>query len=382
IVHPSAGGFMAKRHPQKQSLLQKALLEKKVLTQEVLMYQHLMEVMRDEHSFDEILKVLIKLLTKGLGYDRAGIFLADWEIQTGKRVIGINLKGNFEESGEEYPLSPVRGTNWLSDLVHGYSKAFFTNNLLRKVKKIQCQQDTRTICNALTPIIVNKNEIIGVIAVDNLFTQRRLKKSDLTSLINFATEAGLAIQSFRLHEKIREMTFKDGLTGVYNRRYFDNYLPREVLRCARYKRHLSLIYVDLDYFKKINDLHGHPAGDLVLKQVAERLGQGLRNVDIVARMGGDEFAVILPEVGEDGLRLVANRLFKSITEIPMPLEQLGFPNQNIGVSMGITVQTETQGGDFNKLIRLADESLYKAKKAGRNRVGDLIQNSSEKAPSQ
>jgi diguanylate cyclase (GGDEF)-like protein len=136
-----------------------------------------------------------------------------------------------------------------------------------------------------------------------------------------------------------------------------------------------LIYVDLDFFKKINDRHGHPAGDLVLKQVAERLGQGLRNVDIVARMGGDEFAVILPEVGPDGLKLVADRLFKSITETPIHLEQLGFPNQKIGVSMGIAVQTENQSGDFNKLIRLADESLYKAKKAGRNRVGELISNS-------
>jgi diguanylate cyclase (GGDEF)-like protein len=371
---------MAQRHPQKQSLLKKALLEKKVLTQEVLMYQHLMEVMRDEHSFEEILKVLIKLLTKGLGYDRAGIFLADWEKNTGNRVIGINRKGKFEEDGEEYPLSSVKGTNWLSDMVYGYNKAFFTNNLLRKVKKIECDQpgNRGVICNAVAPMIVNKNEIIGVIAVDNLFTQRRLKKSDLTSLLNFATETGLAIQSFRLHEKIREMTFKDGLTGVYNRRYFDNYLPREVFRSARYKHDLSLIYVDLDYFKNINDLHGHPAGDLVLKQVAERLGQGLRNVDIVARMGGDEFAVILPEVGPAGLQLVANRLFKSITEIPILLEQLGFPNQKIGVSMGMAVQTQNQSGDFTRLIKQADESLYKAKRAGRNRVGELILNSSEK----
>jgi two-component system cell cycle response regulator len=364
---------MAKRRPQKQSLLQKALQEIRVLTQEVLMYQHLMEVMRDEHSFDEILKVLIRLLTNGLGYDRAGIFLADWESQTGKRVIGIDPSGDFEEAGEEYPLSLVRGTNWLSDMIHGYSKAFYTNNLLRKVKKIECHPglESSIVCNAVAPIVVGKNRVIGVIAVDNLFTQRRLKKSDLSSLITFATEAGLAIESFRLHEKIREMTFKDGLTGVYNRRYFDNYLHREVLRCARYKRVLSLIYVDVDHFKKINDLHGHPAGDLVLKQVAERLNQGLRNVDIVVRMGGDEFAVILPEVGPEGAKLVADRLFQSITGSPIPLEPLGLPPQGIGVSMGISCHTESMG-DYKKLIHLADESLYQAKNAGRNRVGGLV----------
>ncbi len=100
---------MAKSHLQKQSLLQKALLDKKVLTQEVLMYQRLMEVMRNENSFEDILQLIITSLTKGLGYDRAGIFLADWDRKVVERVMGIDRYGKFEGKGSEY--SPDPGKN-------------------------------------------------------------------------------------------------------------------------------------------------------------------------------------------------------------------------------------------------------------------------------
>ncbi len=363
---------MAQRHPQKQSLLQKALLDKKVLTQEVLMYQRLMQVMRDENSFEDILKLLITSVTKGLGYDRAGIFMVNWDRNVGQRMIGIDRYGKFEGDCGDIPLSPVKGTNWFSDMVYGHRKACFTNNLQQKVKKKDLKYiDPGVFCTAVAPIIIGNNKIIGVLAVDNLFTQRRLNKSDLISLVNFATQAGLAIESFQMHEKIRNMTIKDGLTEVYNRRYFDNYLPREVQRCRRYKRFLSLLYLDVDHFKEINDLYGHPAGDLVLKHVAERLVQGLRNVDIVVRMGGDEFAVILPEVGPDGAKNVSQRLFKSITESSAPLELLGLQGRKVNVSMGIACLAESMT-DHKELIRRADESLYQAKTAGRNRIGDLI----------
>jgi diguanylate cyclase (GGDEF)-like protein len=374
-VRPSAGGNMAHSHPRKQSLLQKALQEKKVLQHQVLMYQRLMEIMRDESSFEAILKALIQLITKGLGYDRAGIFLADRENNLVELMLGIDRFGHFEGGSKayQYPLSPVQGTNWISDMVNGYTKAFFANNLSRvPVKKAQAKNaPPAVICNAVVPIIVSNNEIIGVIAVDNLFTSRRLKKSDLKALIDFATEAGLAIESFRLHEKIRSMSFKDGLTGAYNRRHFENYFPREVQRCGRYKRPLGLIYVDLDHFKNINDHFGHSTGDLVLKQVAERMMNVLRNADTVVRIGGDEFAVILPEVDPDGVRYVGMRLFQAITRTPMPLEQMGHPDKIIGVSMGVACLTEAST-DHHALIRSADQSLYEAKKAGRNRVGSLV----------
>src|ERR1039458_5430331 len=298
---------MAPKPLQKQSLLKKVLREKKVLSQEVLMYQRLMEVMRNESSFEENLKVIITSVTRGLGFDRAGVFLVNRDRDVIERIIGIDRYGKFEGKGVEFPISQPRGRHLFSDIVNGFSKGRFTNQLRRKLTKEVFQKliDPGVFCNAVVPITVGGNETIGALAVDNLFTQKRIKKADMLSLTNFATQAGLAIESFQLHEKIRNLTIKDGLTGVFNRRYFDNYLPREVLRCRRYKRFLSLLYVDLDHFKRINDLYGHLAGDAVLKHVAERLVKGLRNVDMVVRMGGDEFSVILPEVGPDGAKMVA-----------------------------------------------------------------------------
>jgi len=372
---------MSKHPSRKTSLLKKALRNQKVLGQEVLMYQRLMEVMRNENTFEDILKLLITSVTKGLGYDRAGIFLADRERGVGQRMIGVDRYGKFEGKSEEFPLSPVKGTHWFSDMVHGHTKAYFTNNLRSLMKKKDWERniDPGVFCNAQAPIVIGNNKIIGVLAVDNLFTRRRLKKHDLLSLTNFATQAGLAIESYRLHEKIRNLTIKDGLTGVFNRRYFDNYLPREVLRCRRFKRNLSLLYLDLDHFKKINYLYGHLAGDTVLKHVADQLVKGLRNVDIVVRMGGDEFAVILPEVGPGGAKTVAEKLFKSIIEASSPLEPMRHLDEKITVSIGLACLSDNIS-DYKELVKLADQSLYKVKLEGRNRVGDLIAISSKMIP--
>ena len=363
---------MAKSHLQKQSLLQKALRHKKILTQQVLMYQRLMESMRNENSFEDILKLIITSVTQGLGFDRAGIFLTDPDRRIIERVMGIDRHGRFEGKGVEYPLYAQKDAHLFSDIVNGYSKGRFTNYLNRMVDKETWRTaiDRGVFSNAVVPITVGNNKTIGVLAVDNLFTQKRITKSHMQSLMDFATEAGLALDSFRLHEKIRDLTVKDGLTGVCNRRYFDNYFPKEIQRCRRYKRFLSLLYVDLDHFKKVNDLYGHPAGDEVLKFVADRLVKGLRNVDVVVRMGGDEFAVILPEVGREHAKSVAERLYQSIVSAPSPVEPMRLRGEKIAVTLGVACFSDFKTG-HQELVRLADESLYQAKTAGRNRVGNL-----------
>lgn len=375
---------MAKSRYGKQSLLQKTLRDKKVLSQEILMYERLLEVMRHENTFEDILKLIITSVTKGLGFDRAGIFLADWDHNVGRRVIGIDRNGKFEGKSEDIPLSRARNTNWFSNMVNGYRKPFFSNHFRTMVSKEAWERniDPGVFCNAHVPITVENKKTIGILAVDNLFTRRRLKKSDLLSLMNFATQAGLAIESFQLHEQIRDLTVKDSLTGVFNRRYFDNYFPREVLRCRRYKRYISLLSVDLDHLKKINDLYGHLSGDEILKHVAQLLVKGLRNVDIVVRMGGDEFAVILPEVGPDGAKTVAERLLKSVVESAPPVEAMRERGEKISLSIGIACYTETMEGDYQIMMKQADESLYHAKTWGRNRVGNLAGEEDLTAPLQ
>ncbi len=367
---------MSKPLPQKTDLLQKALRAQRTLTQEVLMYQRLMEVIREDHNFENILKFIITSITKGLGFDRAGIFLPCLGGQALELALGINDKGKYEMNNRAFPIVDRPGKDAFSDIMFGHKKYFLSNNVPKRrtqTGKLR-NVDPRVMSHAIVPLEIGGDKIIGLLAVDNLFTLNLLKKSDLASLMNFATQAGLAIESFRIHEQIRELTVRDGLTGVFNRRYFDDFLLREIFRCRRYDRALSLLLVDLDHFKAVNDNYGHLSGDAVLKYLAGRLMKGVRAVDTVVRMGGDEFAVIMPEVGIEGVQLSAERLYKSINEAPaLPVEAMRLKGEKITVSMGIASFRPSMQS-HEDLVRLADQSLYQAKTSGRNRIGELASN--------
>jgi diguanylate cyclase (GGDEF)-like protein len=368
------------RHPG--GALREVLRQKKILGQQVLMYHRLMRVMRDESDFEDVLKLIVDSAVGVVGFDRAGIFLPRAKDPLVlDLVMGINDKRDYEKDNFSFTTVNRAGADPFSDIMFRHKKYFMSNNIpKRRTRKVQLADiDRRVLTHAIVPMGVGQGRIIGLLAVDNLFSRRPITKLDVLSLMNFATQAGLVIESFRMHEKIRDLTVKDGLTGVFNRRYFDQYLPQEVLRCRRYGRPLSLLYVDLDRFKAINDLHGHPAGDLVLRHLAGQLVAGLRDVDIVVRMGGDEFAVILPEVGPEGAQIAAERLFKSIAQNYVSLEPLGLPGVNITVSMGIASLSDSIL-DYKDLVRLADESLYKAKGSGGNRLGEFVGNSRQAAP--
>ncbi len=348
--------------------LQKLQLQKKELQQEVLMYRNVMESMRRHQAFEDILKFIIDNVTKGLGFDRAGIFLVNEQGDFIEQVMGIDPTGEYEVSGVKFPCNPLEGTHWFSDLVHGHVQWGLSNNIKKKVSKEVYERDFlgKVICAAQVPIKVDADKTIGVLAVDNLFTKRNLKKSDLQALLNFATQAGLAIESFRLHEKVTALTITDPLTGVYNRRYFDHALDFEFKRATRYVRPLGLLYADLDHFKSINDKWGHATGDEVLKKIAVTLRSGLRNIDIVTRIGGEEFAMILPDTACEKARMVAERLVRDVEKAHESI--LGRP---ITISVGMACFPETTK-DSEGLKLLADRSLYSAKENGRNRVGDLI----------
>lgn len=166
------------------------------------------------------------------------------------------------------------------------------------------------------------------------------------------------------HEEIFRLSTTDGLTQIFNRRYFEENLERELTRARRYGRPLALVLFDIDHFKRTNDQFGHRAGDFVLRQVAKLVSKRARSVDVVARFGGEEFAVILPEIdapgaehfAEDLRNLVANRVFE--------FEKNSIPTQ---ISVGIAIlRDEMENGD--DLVREADRCLLAAKAQGRNRV--------------
>jgi diguanylate cyclase (GGDEF)-like protein len=164
---------------------------------------------------------------------------------------------------------------------------------------------------------------------------------------------------------LKELAVRDGLTELYNHRYFQEALTVEVLRCNRHGRSFSLIFLDVDHFKKYNDINGHPAGDVALKLIGHQIGSRLRGSDILCRYGGEEFAVILPETSKEITCQIAETLRKQIEESAFEGEETQ-PGGNLTISLGIATYSQ-DGQDGSTLMEVVDRRLYKAKADGRNR---------------
>lgn len=214
----------------------------------------------------------------------------------------------------------------------------------------------------LFPLVASNNILgLGVIALN--------KAAEATGLDLVETLVGhtaLALNNAIMHTKVEQQAITDGLTAVYNRRYFNDRLQVELNRSERYHHPVSLVILDIDYFKKCNDVLGHLGGDTVLKELAALLKEKVRTVDIVARYGGEEFAIILPETPVENAFLVSEKLRARIEEFPFT-QQEALPHKNITASIGVASYPE-QAHDFEDLIRCADEALYQAKQGGRNRT--------------
>lgn len=169
----------------------------------------------------------------------------------------------------------------------------------------------------------------------------------------------------RLREELRSRAETDPLTGAANRRRFHQLLEIECLRFARNRLPLSVLMIDLDFFKEVNDRYGHPVGDIVLRTVAQLLLLSLRKTDLLARYGGEEFAVLLPETPLAGAMVIAERIRQTIDQKPILAE--GFPLQ-VSISVGVATHSEESDASPELLLKRADLALYRAKALGRNRV--------------
>lgn len=178
-----------------------------------------------------------------------------------------------------------------------------------------------------------------------------------------ATQALLAFDKARLFAKVERLAMTDSLTGLYNRRHFEMLAGNELARSYRYQRGLAVLYLDIDHFKAINDHYGHEAGDSCLKELARLLQASLRDADVVARQGGEEFVVLLPEAEPPCALKVAERIRRTVEAAK--LSALG--GAHMTVSIGMT-NLDSRNADLDQLLREADGALYKAKTQGRNRV--------------
>lgn len=165
-------------------------------------------------------------------------------------------------------------------------------------------------------------------------------------------------------KKLKVLAVTDGLTNLYNRRFLMNRLRQEFDRANRYQRELSVLMIDVDHFKVVNDEHGHDSGDRVLQSLASRLVKSVRRTDLVARYGGEEFVVALPESGRDESALLAERI-----RVAVEADFMDLAGTRIAITVSIGGATRTEGiNDPEILLKMADEALYAAKQAGRNRV--------------
>jgi diguanylate cyclase (GGDEF)-like protein len=275
------------------------------------------------------------------------LFFAEAVGEKGEKVKGIKLKtgqgvaGWVAEKGE-----PV--------IVHDASSdpRFFDG-----VDKISNFVTRNIVCVPLR----TKDRILGSIEVINK-NSGSFDSDDMLILTALANQVAVAIENARLYEE----SIVDGLTGLYQRKYFELRLEEELKRSQKYKHPLNLVMIDIDYFKRVNDEHGHLMGDAVLKEVASVFKKSVRLEDVVARYGGEEFVLIMPHTSVENMRKTGERLRAEI-------EEMEISGIRITISVGIG-HFDGKEMDFNHrdLINRADRALYLAKKRGRNRVEMIV----------
>jgi diguanylate cyclase (GGDEF)-like protein len=214
-----------------------------------------------------------------------------------------------------------------------------------------------------------RNLLRGIEAYSQGHLDTTIRPSGLRELYTLGNTFNEMLQ--RIRDDIRELerfSTLDGLTGIPNRRYFDTCMEHELNHARRLQTPLSLLYIDIDYFKRYNDRYGHLAGDEVLQQVARTIASmARRSTDVVARLGGEEFAILLPDTEAEHARLLAETLKLAVTalEIEHADSKIG---AHVTLSTGVATLTPSHDTQASELLGNADRALYQAKAEGRNRV--------------
>jgi diguanylate cyclase (GGDEF)-like protein len=215
-----------------------------------------------------------------------------------------------------------------------------------------------------------RNSIIGVLVVEDDTPNRDWEDEEMLMVRTVSDQLAVAISHARLFRHVQTQAMTDALTGLYNHRYFQERLDREIKMADRNNESLSLILLDLDHLKRINDTHGHRAGDAALCHVARILQSTVRDIDICARYGGEEFVIILPQCEREAAFQVAERVREAIAL--KPASKVGAVTASIGLA---TYPTPARTKE--ELIEMADKAMYLAKDAGRNRVRTLMNRASD-----
>ncbi len=252
----------------------------------------------------------------------------------------------------------------ISGMVAASMKPIYSTDLSTDGRNLNYKGQWVSTGSLLSMPLVLQNRLIGVL---NIHQQQKDAFSPVAQQMAqaIADQTAISIENSRLYEKTRTLSATDDLTGLANRRQFQDYLQREWAQSRRYHSHFSLLMLDIDHFKSYNDTHGHLKGDIVLKKVAALLLQNTRGIDLVARFGGEEFVLLLPKADKGGSLAVAKKLCRCIEAEYFNGMEESQPEQKLTVSVGAAT-FPTDSTDVYELLNRADEALYQVKRNGRN----------------
>ncbi len=311
-------------------------------------------------DLDEIFNLFQKIFQKTLKVDRFGIFLVD---QSNSRLILHTSFGAPPKKAKAKisfkPGEDIFGEAFTSE------KPIHVPDIKTENRYKYFDDGTDHGSFLVLPLLLQKNQALGVISLYRTETNS-FKKNEISLFTKIANEVSKVIDKTLLFRQTKELSITDDLTGLFNRRYFNERIEREVQRSRRYKRPLTVLMIDIDYFKNYNDINGHLMGDEILKQIGHILEDNVRKSDILARYGGEEFVVILPEIEKTRALQVAEKLRSTIEAKEFPLEK-NQPHGKLTISLGIA-SLHDDSLKTKELVDFADRALYKAKAAGRNRV--------------
>ncbi|MBC7962857.1 MAG: sensor domain-containing diguanylate cyclase, partial [Steroidobacteraceae bacterium] len=246
------------------------------------------------------------------------------------------------------------------------TSAFSNNQLL--CKNITGEITPRCVCIPM----LSQDEIVGVFHLNITGAEEQINESNNAKFetkyqlaISMTEHVAMAIANLSLRETLRDLSIRDPLTGLFNRRYLEEALLREIMLAERMKRKFGVIMMDLDHFKRFNDLHGHDAGDSMLREFGSFLLNNIREYDIACRYGGEEFICIFPETTLENALERAEELRSNL--MTFEVKHLGRPLGRVTISAGVAIYPE-HGTSQATIVKAADEALYRAKNNGRNRV--------------
>jgi diguanylate cyclase (GGDEF)-like protein len=306
-------------------------------------------------ELDDLLEKICSLIPEKFAVEHAALILREGELDEQRLVMRAHAGRLTPVFASQWELPPGDG---LCRTAYHRGEVVVENDVRHSQRYVQGFQETRSeLCLPLVAF----EEPLGVLVLDSAQPDN-FRDEDVRVLQSVADICAIGIRnSMQLH-RAKTMASTDGLTGIYNRRGFETRIIETLAAAGRNGLGLSLLIIDIDHFKRLNDEFGHLLGDEVLRQVAKVFTQQLRKNDVVCRYGGEEFAILLPETTTERAQAVAEKLRRVVADHQFP----GVPRP-VTISLGIA-DCPTHAASRDELVRAADEALYAAKQNGRNRV--------------